>query len=144
MKTSAILHNAAQAQTALQWLYRECKPWLVAGHQLVVSVRPATRSSEQNARLHAMLTDVSRQCEWAGSKWDVEDWKRLMTAAWLRARRESAVMVPSIDGHGFDVLYRRTSKLTKAECAELIDYIDAWGSEHGMQWTERREPEVMA
>jgi NinB protein len=91
-----------------------------------VKVEPPKRSGEQNDKLHALLSEVAATREWAGQRWDVEDWKRLLTCAWMRTRRESPVMVPAVDGAGFDILYRRTSKLTKAECAELIDYIEAW------------------
>jgi hypothetical protein len=38
--------------------------------------------------------------------------------------------LPALDGHGVDVVFRHTSELTKAECAELITYIQAWKSEH--------------
>ena len=52
--------------------------------------------------------------------------KRLLVAAWLRARGESVEILPALDGHGIDVVFRRTSSLTKAECGELIDFIEAW------------------
>jgi hypothetical protein len=83
-----------------------------------------------------MLTDISKQCEWAGQRWSVEDWKRLLTAAWMRAEKQSAVIVPALDGTGFDVLYRHTSSLSKTEMASLIEYAYAWGSEHAVQWSE--------
>lgn len=91
-----------------------------------VKVEPPKRTLEQNALLHALLTEVAATRTWAGQRWDIEDWKRLLTAAWLRARKESPVMVPAIDGSGFDVLYRRTSQLSKAECSELVEYINSW------------------
>ena len=104
------------------------------GH--VLTITEARRSGDQNALLHAALSDVARQCEWAGRKWDVEEWKRLMTAAWCRTRNEGAQMIPAIDGQGFDVLYQRTSKLTKRECSDLCEYILAWGTERGVAWAE--------
>jgi hypothetical protein len=66
----------------------------------------------------------------AGKKRDTEVWKRLMTAAWLRARGESVEVLPAIDGHGIDVVFRRTSSLTKAECSELLEFVLAWKAEH--------------
>jgi hypothetical protein len=84
------------------------------------------RSLPQNARLHARLTEIAERHQWAGQKRDAEVWKRLLTAAWLRARGESVEILPAIDGHGVDVVFRRTSKLTRAECAELMEFIDAW------------------
>jgi len=91
-----------------------------------VEVKPVTRSLEQNAKLHAMLTDIARKLEWAGAYRDVETWKRLLTAAWLRARGEPIEMLPALDGHGVDIVFRRTSELTVPEMIELIEYIQAW------------------
>ena len=85
-----------------------------------------TRSLAQNALLHALLTDISVSTPWAGELRDVETWKRLLTCAWMRATGQGALMLPAIDGHGFDVLYRRTSQLDVAEMTELIEYIQAW------------------
>lgn len=91
-----------------------------------MEVKPVTRSLEQNAKLHAMLTDIARKLEWAGAYRDVEVWKRLLTAAWLRARGEPIEMLPALDGHGVDIVFRRTSELTVPEMIELIEYIQAW------------------
>lgn len=137
MKQTALLANPQQAHAVLSSLWASCiKPTLNAGRRMVVEVRPETRSNDQNALLHALLSDVSRQCEWAGRKWDVEEWKRLMTAAWCRTRNEGAQMVPALDGQGFDVLYQRTSKLSRGECSDLCEYILAWGADQGVTWSE--------
>jgi hypothetical protein len=126
----AVLHNAQQAHACITAMYQTLKPWLVAGHKFELQVKPEKRNSEQNALLHALLTDIAREREWGGKKWDVDDWKRLLTAAWLRARKEAAIFVPALDGQGFDILYRRTSQLSKGECSELIEFIQAWSAEH--------------
>lgn len=107
----------------------------MAGHRLTLEVRPETRSDKQNALLHSRISDISKQLEWAGQKWDTEDFKRLLVAAWCRANKQQALIVPSLDGQGFDVLYRRTSQLSRAECVELSDYIMAWGSEREVNWS---------
>ena len=36
---------------------------------------------------------------------------------------------------------RRTSQLTRSECAELIEYVLAWAAEHGIA-TARVDPET--
>ena len=92
----------------------------------VVKVSPPGRSLDQNAALHALLSDIAARREWVGKKWDVTFWKRLLTAAWCRATAQSAIVVPALDGAGVDIVYRHTSKLTKAECSELIEFIHAW------------------
>jgi len=95
---------------------------------------PKLRSTEANARLHAMLTDVSQQVDWAGKRRDVLTWKRLMTAAWLRAKNEHVEILPAIDGKGFDVIYEPTSKMNGAQVSELMEYVDAWGTEAGVKF----------
>ncbi len=128
-------YSAQQAYQSLLELWAWAKPLLMAGHRLALTVQPDTRSGRQNRYLHAMLGDIARQVEWAGSKCETEVWKRLMTAAWLRARGESVELLPALDGHGVDIVFRHTSKLTRGECAELCDFITAWGVEHGVQFT---------
>jgi hypothetical protein len=50
---------------------------------------------------------------------------------------ESVEILPALDGHGVDIVPARTSKLTRKECADLIEFVFAWGAEQGIQWEER-------
>lgn len=122
----AHLLNPQQARQPFEQAWKLAKSLLMAGHRLTLEIRPEKRNNEQNALLHATLTEIANTREWAGKKRDVEVWKRLLVAAWLRARGESVEILPALDGHGVDVVFRRTSNLTKGECAELIDFIEAW------------------
>ena len=127
------LYNAQQAHSAIQQAWAHAKGYLMAsGAPMVLEVRPETRSDRQNRLLHAMLGDIAAQVEWAGQRRDVDTWKRLLTAAWLRARGEPIEMLPALDGHGVDIVFRRTSQLTKAECAELSEFVMAWAAERGI------------
>lgn len=94
------------------------------------------RSVEQNKKLHACLNDIANQVEHAGMKWDVTVWKRLCMAAWLRERGANIQMIPAIDGKGIDVLYEPTSKLSMRKCAELIEWVQAFGAEHDVKWSQ--------
>lgn len=98
----------------------------------VVSVGQPVRNGAQNALLHSLLGEIAETVEWAGKKRTVEVWKRLLCAAWLRARGESIEVLPALDGHGVDLVYAPTSSLSKAECAELIDFVTAWAAENGV------------
>lgn len=91
------------------------------------------RSVEQNSRLHALLQDIAEQKDWAGRKWDVEQWKRILVGGFCRSQGESVEIVPAIDGHGVEVLYRHTSRMSKQEMAELISYIEAWAIDQGVK-----------
>ena len=101
-----------------------------------VTIDEEQRNNEQNKLLHALLADIAKQVSHAGMKWDVTVWKRLCTAAWLRERGASIQMIPAIDGKGIDVLYEPTSKLSKRKCAELIEWVIAYGVECGVKWTQ--------
>ena len=125
--TSVQCFNPQQAHAAIAaHIWPMVKSMTMAGHRVTVEVKEEKRSLAENRLLHAMLTHISDTQEWAGKKRDVETWKRLMVAAWCRAKGEQIEMLPAIDGHGFDILFRRTSKMSKAEVAELIDYVEAW------------------
>jgi len=92
------------------------------------------RSTEQNARMWAMLTDVSRQVVWYGQKLQPEEWKDVFSASLNRQK-----VVPGIDG-GFVVLGMRTSKMTVAQMAELMELMEAFGAQQGVRFTA---PEYM-
>ena len=127
-------HNPVQAhqQIAAQ-IWPLLKSHLMAGQRMVLELRQEKRSDAENRMLHAMLDYISKHVEWAGRKRDAETWKRLLVAAWLRARGESIEVLPALDGHGVDVVFRRTSSLTRKECAELIEFIFAWGAQQGIE-----------
>ena len=121
-------NNPNQSREAMVRLWVEfLKPALAAGRRMVLTAKPETRSLAENALLHAMLTHISRHQQWAGKKRDVDTWKRLLIAAWCRARGEAIELLPALDGHGVDIGFRRSSDRTVAECAELIEFIYAWG-----------------
>lgn len=116
-----------QAHAALtQQIWPTLKAHLIAGHKMTLELKPAKRSTSANAMLHSLLSTIATSKPWAGSYRDAETWKRLLTAAWLRAKGEQIELLPAIDGHGVDVVFRRTSSLTSGECAELIEYVLAW------------------
>ena len=129
------LHTAKQGHAAMRALWGQIKLRLMAGRSLCIEVCDEKRSDAQNRLLHARISDIAKHIEWAGKRRDVDTWKRLLTAAWLRARGESIEILPAIDGHGVDVVFRRTSNLTRAESAELADYVMAYGDEDGVQWS---------
>jgi hypothetical protein len=97
----------------------------------VVSVKEPTRSLEQNARLWAMLGDVSRQVDWYGKRLTSEDWKHIFSSSLRRLE-----VVPNLDGTGFVALGMSTSRMTKREMSDLIELISAFGAERGVEWSE--------
>jgi hypothetical protein len=120
--------QAHKALTATAWPL--IKAMLIAGHRMVVEVKPETRSLEQNARLWALLTEVSEQVDWYGKRLTPEEWKHLFTAS---LRKLS--VVPNLEGTGFVALGLSTSKMTRAEMSDLQTLIEAFGAERGVQFS---------
>ena len=101
-----------------------------------VEFRAPRRSLDQNALMWSLLGQISKQVEWYGQYLTSEDWKDVLTASLRRTR-----VVPGIDAGSFVPLGMRTSQMTKAELAELIELIYAFGAERGVKF---RELEVIA
>lgn len=128
----AHLRDAAQAHDLIVRVVwpRIKEHFAIGGGSLDLMATPERRSSEANAKLHAELNEVAKVIPWAGRLRDIDVWKRLMTAAWLRARGENIELLPALDGHGVDVVFRRTSTLSRAETSELIEFVLAWKAEN--------------
>ena len=127
MKLTIQCYEPVQAHKAMtSQLWPQLKAALMAGHRMVLEVKPQTRSLEQNARLWAMLTDISDQVEWYGRKLTQDDWKNIFTASLKKQD-----VVPGLDG-GFVVLGVSTSKMTKGEMSDLQTLIEAFGVEKGV------------
>jgi hypothetical protein len=92
----------------------------------IVEIKPKTRSLDQNRKLWAALNDLARQVTWHGLKLTAENWKDMTTAAVKRQQ-----VVPGIDG-GFVVLGASTSKMSKAEMSELLEFIIAFGTQQNV------------
>lgn len=104
---------------------------LQAGPVEIAVRRPSKkRSLDQNARLWAVLTDISKQVEWYGRHLSKEAWKDIFTAA-----LERQDVVPGLEG-GFVMIGGRTSKMTKKRFADLLTIIDAFGADHGVRWSD--------
>lgn len=92
------------------------------------------RSLPQNDKMWAMLTDIARQAEWSGKKRTTKVWKDLFTAAVLTASGGVEV-VPGLEG-GIMLVGLRTSEMSIAEMADLITYMESWGAQNGVTFTE--------
>lgn len=130
---TAILHDKEQAKTVLAYVYRQAKPLLVDSVKLVVTVKKQTRSTAQNARMWAMLEEISKQVEWYGNWLTPEEWKDVMSAGLKRTK-----VVPGIDG-GMVICGQSTSKMTIAEMCELQELMEAFGVQHDVQFKPWRE-----
>ena len=97
----------------------------------VITVKEASRNAAQNARMWAMLSDVSRSKP-DGRTYTTDVWKTLFMQA---CGYEVQFMNGLVDGMPFPAGFK-TSRLTVKQMADLITFIQAWGDEKGVNWSE--------
>lgn len=133
MRHSVTLYSAQQGHAEMRTLWEFCKPWLISGHRLNVTIKTETRSTAQNSRMWAMLTEVSSQVDWYGRKLTPEAWKAVFSASLKKQD-----VVPGLHGD-FVVIGQSTSQMTVAEMTELMDLMEAFGAEKGVRFTTHEE-----
>lgn len=101
----------------------------------IVEIKEPNRSLEQNAKLHAMLTDVSRQVEYMGKKRGVEFWKGLFVSGWQIATGQKPEIVPGLEGE-FINIRESTATMGVKKLSDLIEYIIPWAVDKGVVFTE--------
>lgn len=100
-----------------------------APQDAVVNVREPARSLDQNAKLWAMLSDISRAAP-EDRRWTTDVWK----AAFMHALGHEVQWQPGLNGQPFPVGYR-SSRLTKEQFGDLITMVQEYGDRHGVTWT---------
>lgn len=124
MAQTVILAGPSQRAFAKQLLDR-------APVNAVVTIKEATRNLDQNARMWAMLSDVSR-AKPEGRHWTPETWK----AAFMHSLGHQVQFCEGLDGSGPFPLGFRSSRLTVRQMADLITVISEYGDRHGVRWTD--------
>ena len=94
-----------------------------------VTFKRPQRSLSQNAKMWAMLTDLSEQVVWYGQRLTPTDWKDVMTASLRKSR-----VVPTIDGDGLVPLGLHTHEMADDEMSALIELMFAFGAEQRVKW----------
>ena len=97
----------------------------------IAAVEEPKRTIDQNSRLWAMLSDVAMSKP-MGRMHTPEEWKCIFMSAcgW------EVAFLPGLDGRFLPYGYR-SSKLTKKQMTDLQDFIQAWGDENGVRWSQQ-------
>ena len=103
----------------------------IAPDNYVVNIEPPKRSKDQNAKMWAMLTDISRARP-AGRILIPDLWK----AVFMNALKHEVKFIEGIDGGTPFPVGFRTSKLSKPQMGDLITFIYEYGDRHGVIWSE--------
>jgi hypothetical protein len=122
MAQTVILRSDAQRALA-QNLVSKAPP------NAIVTIKEETRNADQNALFWSLLSDISRQKP-GGRRHTPEQWKCLVMAAC----GYEVQFLQGLDGQPFPAGFR-SSRLTKSQMRDLIDWTLAWGAEAGIRWS---------
>ena len=106
------------------------------------------RTLDQNAKLHAMLTDISKQSTHLNKRLSAYDWKRLCVAQFRTDCIKNNVpklteywqnnefkLIPSLDGQSLVALGTQTRKFPAYVMAGFIDWLYYFGAENEIKWS---------
>lgn len=96
----------------------------------VCRIAEPKRSEDQNAKMWAMLTDISL-AKPEGQRHTPDDWK----AVFMNAAGWELQFLEGLDGRPFPSGFR-SSRMTVKQMADLITYIQEYGDRHGVRWSQ--------
>ena len=105
----------------------------------VVTIAAPTRSGDQNAKLHALLSDLARSpLMWAGKRRKAEEWKQLMVSAHAVATQQGGEVIPGVEGE-FVSIRESTAHMSVARASSLIEYVTAFCVSNGVELRDARD-----
>lgn len=117
-----IVRTAADRQRAMRWVSQ--LPW--GG---VVEFKDKKRTTEQNAAMWSLLTQIARQRpEHNGVKMSAATWK----AVFLDALGAEITWLPKLEEAGMFAFGDRSSHLTVAQMTDMIELMIAWAAQQGL------------
>lgn len=119
---------------------------LQAGRRWVLTIKPETRSAAQNRLMWPLLEQFSKQMQWPVNgqmvNMEPDEWKDVLSAAFFK---ETIRVAMGLNG-GVVMLGRRTSKFSKAQFSEWIEFLYATAAERGVRlpaWVDEETGEVL-
>ena len=123
MKATFVMAHPVARQRALDAVRQ-------APEGFVVTVSEPTRSGDQNAKFHALCTDIARSgLEWMGKRRTAAEWKVLLVSGHSIATKQGADIVPGLEGE-FVNLRESTAAMSRSRGSSLIEYTLAFCAQH--------------
>lgn len=121
MRHVLTIRSDADRVKVIDWLKRA-----PVGHR--IEVKEPKRSDEQNDRMWAMLTAISKAATINGKHYDAAQWKCIF----MKALGKEAQFLPTLDGSSFFPTGFRSSDLSVSEMTALMDFMEAWAAQEGV------------
>ena len=124
------LTSTEQAKTIIRLNWDKITKALDAGNNLVMEIKLASKTREQEEKYHAMINDIAKQAKHLGAKWSADDWKRLLVDQFMRDCGDSGgKVIPNLDSTGIVQLGFQTRNFTKEQASEFVEWLYAWSAE---------------
>lgn len=140
------LHNPQQGYKALLDVWKTAKAHLIAGRRLVLSLKPETRRTSQNAHFHSLIGQIAEQL--GGDLVDPDDAKRILISAFKIDTRDDVDLRDEWEkfgevrmGRGLRgevvLLGTQSRDFSVKLAAAFITWLEAFGSDHGVRFKAR-------
>ena len=130
------LIDESQAKTLMTGLWPKVLKALQT-KQLTLEIKDATKSRDQEEKYHAMIGEIAKQAQHLGAKWDSESWKRLLVDQFCKDNGlKTGAVIPNLAGDGIVQLGMQTRNFTKEQASEFVEWLHAWGAEHGVTFEQ--------
>lgn len=114
----------------------------VAPAGYMVNISEPTRNSDQNAKFHAVCTDLAKsKLPWAGKPRTAIQWKVLLVSAHSKATEEEFEIIPGLEGEFVNVR-ESTALMSVKRSASLITYSIAFCDMNGVPLHETKKLET--
>lgn len=131
------LYEEKQAHATMLAVWNIIKETIYGGKKVILEITEEQRSDPQNKKFHAIIGQIAKQAEHAGSRWDVESWKRFLIDQFAKdAGLENGRIVPSLDGERVVQLGMQSRKFDKALGAQFIEWLLMWSATNGIDIKE--------
>lgn len=98
-----------------------------------VVVKEPRRNADQNAKFHAICSDLAKSgLQWAGKQRTADQWKVLLVSGHATATKEGAEMVPGLEGEFVNVR-ESTALMSVKRSSSLIEYALAFCAMQGLE-----------
>lgn len=124
MTTTLVLSDPVARKRAANWCQN-------APQSTVVRFVKPGRTIPQNDRMWAMLTDVATKMQHEGKRYTPDQWKQLF----MHACGHEVHFMPGLSGEPFPAGFR-SSKLSKEQMGELMEFMESWCAERGIVITQ--------
>ena len=130
------LKDESQAKTLMTGLWPKVLKALQT-KQLTLEIKDAAKSRDQEEKYHAMIGEIAKQAQHLNAKWDSESWKRLLVDQFCKDNGlKTGAVIFNLAGDGIVQLGMQTRNFTKEQASEFVEWLHAWGAEHGVTFEQ--------